>query len=288
MRWPNADLFSVLGVSKNLCVVSTLSLMMTVIPWKTKMNQGEGYVNTGGSIFQARVEGPRHHQFENLVQYVQKVPDDIRRVIDWTEFDELIAMKKDSAPRPDGIPHGAHRCAGGLGSQFRFNAYKYLLEGGTVPEHFAESRTVFIPKTSGIDDDGRIIRSPDALRPLTLCNCDCKLLTTAICRGLHWYTMRCIHPSQRCFSSRQMTDNIFEIETTVLAHVACTPQESGILLTDLLLHIQASITPGFFLCSRKQNCLSLSAASFEVLTTTAPRVWNSQEQLVDNFLWPEV
>ena len=29
-----------------------------------------------------------------------------------------------------------------------------------------------------------------------------------------------------------MTDNIFEIETTALAHVACAPQESGILLTD--------------------------------------------------------
>ena len=28
------------------------------------------------------------------------------------------------------------------------------------------------------------------------------------------------------------TDNIFEIETTALAHVACTPQESDILLTD--------------------------------------------------------
>ena len=33
-------------------------------------------------------------------------------------------------------------------------------------------------------------------------------------------------------SSRQMTDNIFEIETTALAHFACSPQESGILLTD--------------------------------------------------------
>ena len=60
---------------------------------------------------------------------------------------------------------------------------------------------------------------------------DCKL-TSAICRGLHWYTMRCIHPSQRCISSTQMTDNIFEIETTALAHVACAPQESDVLLTD--------------------------------------------------------
>ena len=101
-----------------------------------------------------------------------------------------------------------------------------------IPDCFAGSRTVFIPKTSDTEDLGRIIRSPDAFRPLTLCNCDCKLLTSAICRGLHWYTMQRVHPSQRCISTRQMTDNIFEIETTALAHVACVPQESGILLTD--------------------------------------------------------
>ena len=141
-------------------------------------------------------------------------------------------MKKDSAPGPDGIPYGAYRCAGNLGSQFLFNAYRAPLKLGAVPDHFAESRTVFNPKTSDIDDNGRIIRSPDALRPLTLCNCDCKLLTSAICRGLHWYTMRCIHPSLRCISSRQTADNIFEIETTALAHVACAPQEPGVLLTD--------------------------------------------------------
>ena len=29
-----------------------------------------------------------------------------------------------------------------------------------------------------------------------------------------------------------MTDNIFEIETTALAHVACAAQESSIILTD--------------------------------------------------------
>ena len=40
-------------------------------------------------------------------------------------------------------------------------------------------------------------------------------------------------PSQRCISSRQMTDNIFEIETTALARAPCAPPESGILLTDL-------------------------------------------------------
>ena len=138
-----------------------------------------------------------------------------------------------SAPGPDGIPYCLYRCAEGLDSQFLYNAYIHVIEGGQVPAQFAASRTVLIPKSSNVDDNGRILRSSDALRPLTLYDWDCKILITTICRGLQWYTMRCIHPSQRCISSRQMTDNICEIETTVLAHVSCAPRESGILLTDL-------------------------------------------------------
>ena len=170
-------------------------------PLENQDESGRRLCECWWSIFQARVEGPRHHQYENILRYVQKAPDDIRWTIDRTEFDELIASKKDSAPGPDGIPYGAYKCAVGLGSQFLFQRLKYLLEGSTIPDCFAESRTVSIPKTSDIDDNGRIIRSPDALRPLTLCNFE--FLTSYFC-----------------------------IETTALAHVACAPQEAGVLLTD--------------------------------------------------------
>ena len=144
-----------------------------------------------------------------------------------------MATKTELAPGPDGIACCLHRCAGGLGSTFFYaRLINTLLQGGPVLLQFAASKTVFIPKSSDVDNNGFIVRSPDALRPLTLCNCECKILTTVICRGLQWYTMRCMHPSQRCISSRQMTDNIFEVETTALALVACSRQESGILLTD--------------------------------------------------------
>ena len=178
-------------------------------PLENEDESGRRLCEYWGTIFQARMEGPRHHQHEDTLRYVQQAPDDIRWTTDQAEFDDLLALKKDSAPGPDGIPYGVYRCAGGLGSKFLFHAYKAVLEGSAIPDWFAESRTVIIPKTSDIDDLQRIIRSPDALRPLTLCNCDCKLLTSAFCRGLHRYTMRCIHPSQRCISSAQMTDNIF-------------------------------------------------------------------------------
>ena len=111
LHWPDAELDNVPGVTRNPCFVSVLSLMKTVIPWKTKINQEEGFVSIGDTIFQARVEGPTHHQYEDILRYVQKAPGDIHWLIDRTEFDELIAMKKDSAPSPDGIPYGAFRCA---------------------------------------------------------------------------------------------------------------------------------------------------------------------------------
>ena len=72
-----------------------------------------------GTIFQARV-GSRHHQYENILRYVQKALDDIRWVIDKNEFDELMATKKESVPGPDGIPYSFHMCAGGLGSRILF------------------------------------------------------------------------------------------------------------------------------------------------------------------------
>ena len=115
-----------------------------------------------------------------------------------------------------------------IGYQFLFRAYKQIVEGEGLLWLFAASKKVFIPKSATVDDQGRIVRSLDAPRQVTLCRCVDKILTTAICSGLHQHSVNCIHP-QRCVSTRQMTDNIFEIETSTLAHCTCMPHNSGIL-----------------------------------------------------------
>ena len=137
----------------------------------------EDFVNIGEPFSRHAMKARDITNMKIFLRFVQHAADDIRWTIDKTEFDELIALKKDSAPGLDGIPFGACKCAGWLGSQFLFNAHRAPLKGGSVPEHFAEKRTVSFPKTSDTDDFGRIIRSPDALRPL---NCDCKLLTSPL------------------------------------------------------------------------------------------------------------
>ena len=152
------------------------------------------------------------HCHETILENVQKAPDEIQWQIDKQEFDEILATKKrESAPGPDGIPYRIYWCAGGLGSCLLFDASRFVVEGGSIPTHFVASRTVFIPKSSTVHDNGRIVRSPDVLRPLTLCTCDCKIVTSAIFDGLHRYTHQVYtYPALRCISSRQMTDNIFE------------------------------------------------------------------------------
>ena len=152
-----------------------------------------------------------------------------------------------------------------------------MLECGIVPALFAECRTVLIPKSSDVDN-GRIVRSPEALHPLTQCNCDCKILTTAICRGLHWYTMRCIHSSQRCFSSRSNDGKHFRDRDW-------SPCPCGVCSTRVW-----HFTDGFAVAypgvnhsldlpciGEKQSCLSSSAVFYGESTMTAPHASNSQE-----------
>ncbi len=83
-----------------------------------------------------------------------------------------------------------------------------------------------------------------------------------------------------------MTDNIFEIETTALAHIACAPRESSILQTDSAAAYPCVNHSWIFHVLEKQNCLSSSAISYAESTTRAPRKWNLQERPEDSSSWP--
>ena len=72
-----------------------------------------------------------------------------------------------------------------------------------------------------------------------------------------------------------MTGNIFEIETNALAHVACTPQESGILLTDFaavypsvnnswILYVLEKTELPEFICRFLRNIFNDSTAHVEL------------------------
>ena len=91
-----------------------------------------------------------------------------------------------------------------------------IFEGGAVPDSFPETLSLS-PKTSNIDDKGLF----DHLMHFARWHCAIAIANffpLPSVEALHWYSTRCIHPSQRRISSWPMTDNIFEIETAALAH----------------------------------------------------------------------
>ena len=145
-------------------------------------------------IFEALLEEEQRPLHETILRHVQKELGNLPWTMDRQCFDDLNATKKEFAPDPDGIPDSFHRCAGGLGSQFLFNAYEFAVEGGDISQHFAASRIVFIAKSAVANEDGKFFRSRDALRPLTLCNYDYKIITSAMRHGrvhLSFSEMRC-------------------------------------------------------------------------------------------------
>ena len=166
MPWRSADLVFAPGAPRSQCSACTLPVKTATL-WKMKTNRAGDYVNIGVRYLRRVLKPSGTVALETILRYVQQAPDDLRWVIDKNEVDELMVTKKESAPGPDGIPYSFKRCAGGLGSQVLFNAYKHALAGVPIPAQFAPSRTVFVPKSSDVGNISLIVRSPDAPRPLT-------------------------------------------------------------------------------------------------------------------------
>ena len=146
------------------------------------------------------------------------------------EFEEPLASKRDSAPGLDCLLCGVYRSACGIGAKFLCAAYRACLqERLSLLVSEPAVRFLFLSPPN-FDAQGHTIRSHEALRPLTLCSCDCKVVTAAMCSGLRRYSIECVHPSQRCVTQRIMTDNILEIETAAIALGTRFSDDLGILL----------------------------------------------------------
>ena len=79
-----------------------------------------------------------------------------------------------------------------------------------------------------------------------------------------------------------MTDNIFEIETTALAHVACAPQDSGILLTDFAAAYPSVNHSWIFSVLENTGLPDFLYRFLRTFTGTALHTWNLREQNEDN------
>ena len=90
------------------------------------------------------------------------------------------------------------------------------------------------------------------------------------------------------FSSSQSYGVTKYFSGSALAHVACAPQESVILLTDFAAAYPSVNHSWIFSEIEKTELPDFIGRSYEVFLTTALHTWNSREQPGDNSLWPGV
>ena len=78
MHQPDAELDNVPGVPKKQVLCLSVVTDEEGHSLENEDESGRRLCEYRRSILQARIEGPRHHQYENILRYVQKAPDEIR------------------------------------------------------------------------------------------------------------------------------------------------------------------------------------------------------------------
>ena len=119
------------------------------------------------------------------------------------ELYEALSTCKDSAPGPDGIPYSVYKKYWSLTGQIILEAWKYSLEVGKLPPSHLESAITLLPK------EGKDTKDIKNWRPITLSNCDSKIITKALAIKTSKVLESIIDPSQTAYvPGRSITDNL--------------------------------------------------------------------------------
>ncbi len=119
------------------------------------------------------------------------------------ELYSVLITCKDSAPGPDGIPYSYYRHFWNIFGDILTQSWSDALEKGCLPDSHQVSILKLLPKVG---------KDPTKLtnwRPITLSNCDHKLITKCLARRLTTALKPCLHPNQTAYlPGKQIQDNL--------------------------------------------------------------------------------
>jgi hypothetical protein len=119
------------------------------------------------------------------------------------EMYKALKSCKESAPGPDGIPYKVYKILWKEVSGILKDSWDYSLSIGKLPASHKESVIILIPKERKNSDD---IKN---WRPITLSNCDAKVITKALAMRINPVLESIIDPSQTAYvPGRSVMDNI--------------------------------------------------------------------------------
>ena len=127
--------------------------------------------------------------------------------------DELLTTLKscaDSSPGPYGIPYSIIKLTWSIFGPTLTNSWKYALETGELTHSHENSYLKLLPK------EGKDLKQLKNWRPITLSNCDFKIITKTLAKKLTEGVSSIINPNQTAYiKNRQITDNLHLLQYAI-------------------------------------------------------------------------
>ena len=166
--------------------------------------------------------------FDNILRLSGDEGQSVSEPISIDELAKTLATCADSAPGPDGIPYSVIKAVWQTFGRILLDAWNYSLSTGKLPQSHKVSFLKLIPKA------GKDAKRLTNWRPITLSNCDHKIITKVYARRVSAKIEKCIEERQTAYlKGRLINDNI----RSILASINVTNSEENI--SGLLVSLDA-------------------------------------------------
>ena len=119
------------------------------------------------------------------------------------DLSDALKTCKMSAPGPDGIPYVVYKSLWKITGQIILDAWNFSLQTGMLAPSHIESIITLLPK------EGKDTEEIKNWRPITLLNCDAKIITKAIANKMSKILNTIIDPTQTAYvPGRSVSDNL--------------------------------------------------------------------------------
>jgi len=179
---------------------------------KNGENSYEGHKNVSAGIrrfyqdlYKARSDYKDEDEsyYDNCPKLSEKNKALMEKNLDLQDLRKALNSCKDSAPGPDGIPYEVYRKFWNITGRILLDAWNYSVEKGVLPPSHEESVITLLPK------DGKDAGDIKNWRPITLSNCDSKIITKALANKMSVVLDSIIDYSQTAYiPGRAVADNL--------------------------------------------------------------------------------
>ena len=144
---------------------------------------------------------------KSFYKYCPKLNEDQRNLLESNlnleELQRALLTCHESSPGPDGIPYLIYKKYWKIMGPIILESWRYSVENGTMPPSHLESMITLLPK------EGKDTSDIKNWRPITLSNCDSKIITKALALRMSKVLENIIDPAQTAYvPGRSISDNL--------------------------------------------------------------------------------